>query len=251
MNTPVIDFHSHLARWERHGVDDEPSRYLRIMDAAGIDQSLVNCIYYGDARRNNDITVDFVANNPDRFLAVAFVTPHYPNEAVSELERCFDDLSMKFLKIYPDYFGKPNDDPAYFPIYEFLNDRGLAVMAHPAYPFDDPDVILTKRYTALAERFPRVRWVLAHAAGTGSPDAVEAARAVPTVYLETCGSGGNHNGVKSAVDGAGADRVLFGTDMPLLDARHQIAKVTTANISDEAKQRVLGLNAIELLGLEP
>ena len=167
MNTPVIDFHSHLARWERYGVDDEPSRYLRIMDAAGIDRSLVNCIYYGDARRNNDITVDFVANNPDRFLAVAFVTPHYPNEAISELERCFDDLSMKFLKIYPDYFGKPNDDPAYFPIYEFLNDRGLAVMAHPAYPFDDPDVILTKRYTALAERFPRVRWVLAHAAGTG------------------------------------------------------------------------------------
>ena len=73
---------------------------------------------------------------------------------------------------------------------------------------------------------------------------------MPTVYLETCGSGGTYNGVKAAVDGAGADRVLFGTDMPLLDARHQIAKVTTANISDEAKQRVLGLNAIELLGLE-
>ena len=54
----------------------------------------------------------------------------------------------------------------------------------------------------------------------------------------------------ASVDGAGADRVLFGTDMPLLDARHQIAKVTTANISHEAKRRVLGLNAIELLGLE-
>ena len=62
---------------------------------------------------------------------------------------------------------------------------------------------------------------------------------MPTVYLETCGSGGAHNGVKNAVDGAGPGRVLFGTDMPLLDARHQVAK-----------QRVLGLNAIELLGLD-
>ncbi len=50
--------------------------------------------------------------------------------------------------------------------------------------------------------------------------------------------------------GAGPGRVLFGTDMPLLDARHQVAKVATANITDEAKQRVLGLNAIELLGLD-
>ena len=86
--------------------------------------------------------------------------------------------------------------------------------------------------------------------GSGSPDAIEAARAVPTVYLETCGSGGAHNGVKNAVEGAGPGRVLFGTDVPLLDARHQVAKVATANITDEAKQRVLGLNAIELLGLD-
>ena len=57
-----------------------------------------------------------------------------------------------------------------------------------------------------------------------TPDAIKAARAVPTVYLETCGSGGAHNGVKNAVDGARPDRVLFGTDMPLLDARHQVAK---------------------------
>ena len=251
MNTPVIDFHSHLGRWERYGHDDEPGRYMRLMDAAGIDRSLVSCIYYGEARRANDIVAEFVAANPNRFYGVAFATPHYPAEVVPELERCFGTLGMKFLKIYPDYFGKPNDDPAYFPMYEFLNDRGLAVKAHPSYPFDPPGTTLVKRYSALAERFPEVKWVLAHAAGGGMADAIETARAVPSVYLETCGSGGAHNGVKDSVDGAGADRVLFGTDMPLLDARHQIAKVTTANISHEAKRRVLGLNAIELLGLEP
>ncbi len=250
MNTPVIDFHSHLGRWERYGLDDEPDRYLRLMDAAGIDRSLVSCVYSGEARRNNDKVAAFVAANPDRFYGVAFGNPHYPAEVAPELERCFDELGMRFLKIYPDYFGKPNDDPAYFPMYEFLNDRGLPVKAHPSYPFDPPGTTLVNRYSALAERFPEVKWVLAHAAGNGSPDAIEAARAVPTVYLETCGSGGAHNGVKNAVDGAGPGRVLFGTDMPLLDARHQVAKVATANITDEAKQRVLGLNAIELLGLD-
>ena len=154
MNTPVIDFHSHLGRWERYGHDDEPGRYMRLMDAAGIDRSLVSCIYYGEARRANDIVAEFVAANPDRFYGVAFATPHYPAEVLLELERCFDTLGMKFLKIYPDYFGEPNDDPAYFPMYEFLNDRGLAVKAHPSYPFDPPGTTLVKRYAALAERFP-------------------------------------------------------------------------------------------------
>ena len=40
--------------------------------------------------------------------------------------------------------------------------------------------------------------------------------------------------------------MLFGSDMALLDARHQIGKVVTADISDEEKRKVLGLNAIEL-----
>ena len=30
---------------------------------------------------------------------------------MSELERCFDVLGFKFLKVYPDYLGKPIDDP--------------------------------------------------------------------------------------------------------------------------------------------
>ena len=44
--------------------------------------------------------------------------------------------------------------------------------------------------------------------------------------------------------------MLFGTDQPLLDPRNQIAKVLAADIPDDAKRRVLGLNAVELLGLD-
>ena len=250
METPVIDFHSHLGRWGRYGADDDADLYLRIMDAAGIDRACVNCIFYGDARLCNDTTARFVARNPDRFVPVAFVNPHYPEEAIGELERAFDDLGMKFLKIYPDYFGKPNDDPAYFPIYEWVNDRGLAVMSHSAYPFDRLEVTIVKRYTALTERFPRVTWVLAHGGGAGRKGELEAARALPDLYLETCGSGTSYTGVRSAVEAAGEDRVLFGTDMPLLDARQQAGKVVTADISETAKRKVLGLNAIRLLGLD-
>jgi len=38
--------------------------------------------------------------------------------------------------------------------------------------------------------------------------------------------------------------------MALLDARHQIGKIVTADISNNDKRKILGLNAIKLLGLE-
>ena len=77
---------------------------------------------------------------------------------------------------------------------------------------------------------------MAHAAGGGEEDAINAARTLPNVYMETCSSSGTHRAVQHSVEGAGADRVLFGTDMPLHDARREIAKVLTADISDDAKR---------------
>ena len=44
--------------------------------------------------------------------------------------------------------------------------------------------------------------------------------------------------------------MLFGSDMPLMDPRLQVGRIVTADIPDEVKLKVLGLNAIKLLGLE-
>ena len=67
---------------------------------------------------------------------------------------------------------------------------------------------------------------------------------------ETAAGEVTHRGFERLVEGAGADKVLYGSDMPLFDARIDIARVVTADIPDDAKRRILGLNAIELLGLD-
>jgi predicted TIM-barrel fold metal-dependent hydrolase len=249
MKTLVIDFHSHLGNWGRYGMDDDMTSFLRVMDQGGIDRACLNCVFLGDARRANDRVAKWVEKHPDRFIGAAFVTPHYPDEIVPELERAFGTLGMKFIKIYPDYFGRPQDDPAYFPAWEWANERGLPVMCHATYPFDDRSVTVGKRYAALVQRFPRIRWVLAHAGGDGGA-AAEAARDLPNLYLETCGSALSYGGIERSVAVAGADRVLFGSDMPLIDGIQQLARVATADIPDEAKRKILGLNAARLLGLK-
>lgn len=252
MNTPVIDFHTHVGRWGLNHMDATPERFLRLMDAAGIDKACVNCIFYGEARRSNDTVARYVQANSDRFVPVAYVTPRYPKEAISELERSFDEIGAKFLKVYPTYLGKPIDDPSYTPIFEWGNDRGIVLMSHSSRVSEDDLLTMPHSFVPLAKRFPNITWVLAHSGNNmrGQEEAVAAAQECPNIYLETCSSYSEHGAMEFLVEGAGEDRVLYGSDMPLIEPRHQIAKITTADLSDETKRKILGLNAIRILGLD-
>ena len=252
MNTPVVDMHSHVGRQTFYRMHDAPEPYVRIMDIAGVDVAPVSCIFFGTARQCNDAVERFVALNPDRFFGVVHVTPRYPDEAMSELERVFKLPEFKMLKLYPDYLGKPIDDPSYFPIFEWCDENNIVVKSHSSYTSDGDILTSPSLFIPLAERYANIRWVLGHSgnAMAGQIQAVEAAQSSRNIWLETCTSHGEHGTIEYLVEGAGADRVLYGSDMPLMDARHQVARIATADMDDETKRQVLGLNAMELLGID-
>ena len=252
VNTPVIDFHTHVGRWGTSHMDDSPEIFLKLMDAAGVDKSCTNCIFYGDARRGNDIVSRFAREHPDRFLPVAYVTPRYPDEMLPELERAFGELGAKFLKIYPTHYQKPVDDPGYFPIFEWCNDRNKVIMCHSSKVGVDDVLTLPLSFIPLAKRYSNITWVLGHSGNgmLGQEDAVTAAKECENIVLETCTSYAEHGTIEFLVEGAGEDRVVYGSDAPLMDPRPQLGRIATADISDEAKRKVLGLNAIRILGLE-
>ena len=251
MEIPVFDFHAHVGRWGNLAVWDDIERYINVMDAAGVDRANINCIFYSKASIGNDVTAKFVEKYPDRFVGVGFVSPHYPEEAISELERVFDKLQMRSLKVYPTYYGKPIDDKGYLPIFEWCNDRNVVIMSHSEAGTDN-DLTEPTRFVPLANRYPNIRWVLAHSGNSriGQMQSVKAAQECPNIFLETCTSFGDHNTITDLVNGAGEDRVLFGSDMPLMDARTQVGRIVNADINTNAKKKVLGLNAMRILGLD-
>jgi predicted TIM-barrel fold metal-dependent hydrolase len=53
-----------------------------------------------------------------------------------------------------------------------------------------------------------------------------------------------------AVECAGEDRVLFGTDLPMLSPATTLGKVMDADVSDDVKQRILRGNTARILGME-
>ncbi len=241
----VIDFHGHPGRWGL--TESSPENLLHSMDAIGVDYSVLFSVWHPEGTRGNDHTASMAASHPDRFIGFAYVSPLVPETMVAELTRAFDELHLKGIKLYPPFTGINLNEPPWFPIYEFADERGLAVIWHtgieaPAQP----------KYVAdVAPRFPNAIFVCGHS-GNCPPMramAIDAARKNPNVYLETCSTFRTPGAIEELVNGAGADRVLYGSDVPLMDHRPQVGKIVTAAISDEAKRLVLGENARRILKL--
>ena len=147
INTPIIDFHAHGGSWGRYGVIDDPKFYIKMMDSAGIDKACINSIFFGDAHWANNLVNDrFVTKFPDRFIGVAFVTPHYPEETIKELDRSFNELNFKFLKLYPLYYGQPSVSDGFQPIFEWANQKEIPIMCHGKDDIDAPGTTLIKKY---------------------------------------------------------------------------------------------------------
>ena len=80
--------------------------------------------------------------------------------------------------------------------------------------------------------------------------AISAARQTPNIYIETCSSWRQFGSIEELVEGAGEDRILFGSDQPLMDPRVQIGRYLTSDLSETAKRKALGENAARLLGIK-
>ena len=250
MKVQVIDFHGHVGRWDAYAMIDDQARMLAAMDLVGIDRSVVFNIFHADGRTGNDETAAFIARCPDRFIGFAYVSPVSPPDALrTELTRCIDELGFRGIKLYPPSTPWPLHHERWFPIYAFADERALPVLFHTG---TEPHA-LPRYLNEIAPRFPRAFFVAGHSGNVDPPrqEAIAAAQAYPNIYLETCSSFRTPGVIEELVERAGADRVLFGSDTPLMDPRVQLGKIITAAIPPAAKRMLLGENAARLLRLLP
>lgn len=55
---------------------------------------------------------------------------------------------------------------------------------------------------------------------------------------------------RALIDAYGADRVLFGTDYPMWDPQHELARLRGMRLAPETERKILYDNAAALFGLE-
>ncbi|MBJ6987875.1 MULTISPECIES: amidohydrolase family protein [unclassified Devosia] len=121
---------------------------LADMDKAGIDQAVFRIPVWQEwlnleaSKRLNDGLAEYISRSNGRFTALAVCPPWGSKDMIREVERCVDDLGFKGVQLACKYGNIYLDDEAFFPYFEFLNDRKLpAVVHHTPLPVDHGSIL--------------------------------------------------------------------------------------------------------------
>jgi predicted TIM-barrel fold metal-dependent hydrolase len=238
----ISDMHGHVGRYNFGIPDLSLAGMVAAMDRLGIDRivcSHMRCMS-ADIAWGNDQVLDAMRRHPGRILGYFSVWPDHADAVRREAERC---LAQPFtgLKLH-NANGIPYDDPAYAPAYELCHDRHMPVLLHT---WGDAREFESVRVLAL--RYPALSILLAHAGSANTDRYIAIARECPNVYLDTALSVSTRGLIERLVKGAGAHKVVWGSDSYFFSPAQQIGKVLGAAIPDADKLQILSLNARRLI----
>lgn len=244
-NYEIIDCHAHLGQWFNFNTPRYDGKSLvDVMDILGIDKMCISALL--------SIGPDFVAGNewvsqvvkryPGRFFGYIGVDPHYPKINFKEIHRHWEK-NMNAIKTHPETHDYAPDGREYRRVYEFLQEKKGLVLSHVW------GVDAVKTFGKLAGEYDDVIFILGHSGGKPKAiyEAIEVANKYKNIYLDLTGSYHYEGIVELMTNEVGADRVLFGTDAPFLDARPAVGRVGYADISDEEKMKIMGKNMKNIL----
>jgi aminocarboxymuconate-semialdehyde decarboxylase len=267
-----------------------------VMDKVGVDMQVLSFTAPGTlleepgtsaslARIVNDALAQIISDRSDRFTALGTLPLNNAAASVAEFERVTNDIGMKGVMLFGNANGVALSDERFWPLYERASDMGAVLYIHPTYPvgvealseywlmplvgflFDTTLAAASLVYSGVVERYPGIRWVLAHLGGAipymaerldrGYHAFAECRRSIeklPSDYLKNFyydAVNFDPHALQLAIGFAGIDRILAGSDYP-----HQIGSldmmlesIKKVGLQPEDERKVMGENTARLLEL--
>jgi aminocarboxymuconate-semialdehyde decarboxylase len=267
----------------------------RVLEEAGVDKQVLTLTTPGThveaperavflARMVNDAFARIKEERPKQFSALATLPLNDPWASVAEIERAVTQLGFKGAMLFSNVNGVALSDERFFPLYRKAEELKAVFYIHPVQPvgveamldywlmpligftFDTTLAAAKLVFSGVAEKFPGLRWVLAHLGGAipylaerldrGYDAFVECRRHIgkpPSEYLkrfyfDTVNY--DVHALELAMAFAGPDHLLAGSDYPHMIGSLEKMKTSIGQlkISGDEKAGILGGNAARLLG---
>jgi uncharacterized protein len=279
----IIDFHTHIVSSKIKQNRDEYARRCRsfasiysdpkaklataeeiiaAMDKDGVDISVV--LNYGWSTQSlcaevNDYILESVARYPKRLVAFCSVVPSEDESALKEVERCIKAGARGIGELrLDDHLRHKRSLAILKPIIDIVIQNKLILLAHSSEPVGHqysgkgaatPDLLYT-----LITAFPDLKLVCAHWGG-GLPFYAlmpEVKTALKNVYFDTAASPFLYTPqvYGQVAQLVGDDKILFGSDYPLIPQRRFLKEIAALDLPAETKRKILAGNAKKLLGLQ-
>ena len=234
---------------------------IRAMDEHGVDKSIIFGFPWSNTetyRSNNDYIMETVQKHPERLIGLGCFDPA-DEQAFAEAERC---LAGGLLGIGELAFYRSGIDNSALeqldPIMKICLNRGLPVLIHTNEPvghhYDGKTPITLAQIYRLIERFPDNNIILAHWGGGlffYSLMKREVKESLKNVYFDTAASPFLYDAAiyRVAIELIGVEKILFGTDFPLLPPARYFSEMNQAGLTRMEVDQICGLNAEALFSL--
>ncbi|SHJ47255.1 hypothetical protein SAMN02745216_01697 [Desulfatibacillum alkenivorans DSM 16219] len=235
---------------------------IAAMDEDGVDKSVVFGFPWQDedlSRRHNDYILATAERSNGRLIGFACFDVMAEN-ALSEARRCLEAGAggIGELALYRSGIdGEALDRLA--PIMDAAREFDAPVLIHTnepvghMYPGKTP--VTPDQIWNLVARFPENKVVLAHWGGGiffFHMLKKQAKELLENVYYDTAASPYLYDKriYREACDIIGPEKVLYGSDFPLLRPMRYFKEIAGAGLSEEEAKKILGESAAKVLGIE-
>ncbi len=249
----IFDAHAHYGPF--HGIyfpeRGEAAAMLSVMDRVGVRIALVSGhTALMDPRRGNEVVASLVAAHPDRFRGYVVVNPRDAQQVAQAIDGWDDWQRHGFVgfKLHPTIHQYRLTGPAYRPLLAFASERRVPILSHTWGSDETCDALQVRD---VVERYPHIPFLAGHACYGDWDSAILLARSYANLYLELTAAYAFNGLLERMVDEAGAEKVLFGNDLPWFDSMYAVGCVLGAHISDEARHAILHRNAERIFDIGP
>ena len=232
---------------------------LLAMDKSGVDVTVTLGLGWTSlnvAREANEYILRTAAASDDRLIPFCSVNPAWGDEAVAEIERCASRGARGIGELHPDTQNFDITDRRLMsPLMDAARALDLIVLVHSSEPvghcYPGKGKTTPDKLWAFIQDFPHNKIVCAHWGG-GLPFYAlmpEVLKGLENVYFDTAASPFLYTpAIFESVAGIiGAERILLGTDYPLLTQTRLLKQVHDSPLTAAQKQKILGENAQKLL----
>jgi hypothetical protein len=256
----IIDIHAHIGLWADPYTSVDRPKLEKILNRAGIEFSCIsstNSILYDVRQGNREVLA--ACRESSKLYGYVVVNPFHP-DSLEDLKLLESEEKLIGVKIHPDIHQFPITTRYLKSALKKIPSAKSLVLTHAGGELSKPRDVLE-----LARELPDITFIMSH---FGMPvrnvpvtawpgfiavyDGLELASQymLDNVYLDTA-----HNFIilpgciERGVEMLGADRILFGTDIPTHVPDMLVTRIKVAEIGEMEKRKILRENALKLLKL--
>ncbi len=238
---------------------------LAMMDAAGIGRAFLVATKTGQLgipgswHLPYEVVADAVRQHPGRFHGLAGIDPTEGMAGVRALEHAVRELGFIGAHLYPHWFELAPDHARYYPFYAKCVELdvpiqlqvGQSLVYDPKRPLRSVGRPIT--LDAVACDFPELKLVGIHIGIPWHAEMIAMAWKHPNVHIVADAHAPKHWPAEFTryIDSYGQDKVLFGTDFPVLTFGRMREEVEALGLRPGPLRKFLRDNAARLYKLEP